>query len=86
MVGCKDNEKVRILVKLIFNLLSKCHRFQGKYITISHFSAPIREKGHYVLNKLNRRVEHTTGFRSNSSRYESEDILVSMIVTSNNTE
>lgn len=47
--------------------------------TIFFFSAKIKEKGHAVLNKLNRRVEHSSGLRANSSRYESEDILVSKI-------
>ena len=46
---------------------------------VSYYSSPIKEKGHAVLNKLNRRAQHITGFRSNSSRYESEDILVSRI-------
>ena len=48
-------------------------------IQILLLSSPIKEEGHVVLNKLNRRAQHITGFRANSSRYESENILVSNV-------
>ena len=61
--------KYRILIRLISN-----------NIQILLLSSQIQEEGHVVLNKLNRRAQHITGFRANSSRYESEDILVSDII------
>ena len=46
-------------------------------IVLRHFSATPLEASHPVYDKVNRRLEHLSKLKTNTSKYESESIMVS---------
>ena len=44
---------------------------------IFNFSAPLEEFKNKAINRLNRRLEHLTRFKTNTSLFESSPLLVS---------